>query len=252
MRKTVKYGLVIVLCSFLTSCLKPENKFVRKGNRAYHHKKYDGAVDGYKRALDKKAGYFYADYNYGNAMYKKNEFNIADSIFSSISDTTLSADKVSAVFYNLGNTYLLHYLIDDSMLMKIEQEPQSIRNFIAKDSISKEMSGLISKSIDAYKKALRSNPANEDARYNLAYAQYLLPNAPKNDQQKKDNKQIVPTEFAKKLKVKADSLNRDYEFYNSDQVMDYGLRVDSTVKKFNDYIQRIKSINNLDTISEVQ
>ena len=47
-------------------------------------------------------------------------------------------------------------------------------------------SDLLTNAVDNYKKSLRNNPTDEDARYNLSYAMKLLQQSQNQDQQNKD------------------------------------------------------------------
>ncbi len=240
----------VLLSGFIliSSCINKDNFYIRKGNKDYHEQSYQEAEKNYKKAIDPEIKNYKAYFNLANAHYKQLDIVKSDSIYKISIDSSLSSTILSDVYYNLGNSLLMHYIMDDSLFTRIEKEPQSIRNFIMKDSLSNKMNALIKESIESFKNALRNNPENDDARYNLAYAQHLLPNVPGGGEQDKQNKKTIPSEYAKKLKNTADSLNNEYYFNSALELMQEGLKIDTTVKAFQKYIQRVDEVTNIDTI----
>ena len=131
------------------------NSTIRRGNDAYNNKKFKDAEIDYKSAVTKDAKSFAGNYNLGNAYYKQDNMEEAGKQYMQSAGTTKDAVEQSKAYYNLGNTYL-------------KQEKYQ-------------------ESVDAYKMALRQNPKDEDARYNLAYAlTKLKAQQQKNNQQNKN------------------------------------------------------------------
>jgi tetratricopeptide (TPR) repeat protein len=128
------------------------NSTIRRGNNAYNDKKFKDAEIDYKSAVTTDPKSFAGNYNLGNTYYKQGNMEEAGKQFMQSAGTTKDAVEQSKAYYNLGNTYL-----------KAEKYQESV---------------------DAYKMALRQNPKDDDARYNLAYALNKL-----KAQQQKDNKQ---------------------------------------------------------------
>ena len=137
----------------------------------------------------------------GNKMYKKAEYELADSLYlNAIAvDTTYAAG-----WYNLGNSL---YLGGDGDKAK-SSWTKSLMNTPeggGRSDILYNLGGVemdkknYAEAIKLYKDALRRNPADEQARYNLALAQQLLkdqqnphqqqPNQNQNQDQNKDNNQ---------------------------------------------------------------
>lgn len=135
------------------------NKLLEKGNAFYNNKKYNDAEVEYRKAITKSTNQFKSKFNLGDALYKQGKFEDAQKVFSEAS--TLAGDKAdkAKAFHNIGNSF-------------VKQEK-------------------FKEAADAYKKALKSNPEDEETRYNLAYAQKMIPKQEeqKNQQnQDKDNK----------------------------------------------------------------
>jgi tetratricopeptide (TPR) repeat protein len=134
-----------------------EQKFVRDGNKFYKEKKFTEAEKNYLNALGKQANSYRGAFNLGDAYYKQGKYKEASEQFEMLAAKKPSSDTLSKIYHNLGNSYLKQ----------------------------KEFE----KSINAYKNALKQNSGDEDARYNLAYAQKMLKQQQeqqKQEQEKKD------------------------------------------------------------------
>jgi tetratricopeptide (TPR) repeat protein len=129
---------------------------VSKGNEAYAKEQYPDAEAEYKKALEKNANSRHAQFNLGDAYYKQKRYDEAlKSFASSEAQPAKKADK-SLAFYNVGNT-----------LFKANKATESI---------------------EAYKQALRLDPTNDDARYNLEFVRKRQQQQ-QNQQQKQDKNQ---------------------------------------------------------------
>jgi tetratricopeptide (TPR) repeat protein len=146
--------LVLFLFFAATALVNAQNekKFIRQGNREYQKDKYSESEISYRRAIDKNKSAPDAVFNVGDALYKQKKFEDAGKQFVENNNMNEDKKKKSASLYNLGNTNL--------MAKKLQE------------------------SIDAYKKSLKLNPENMEAKYNLGYAQDLL----KQQQQQQQNK----------------------------------------------------------------
>lgn len=146
--------------------MQAQQKQVREGNNLYQQKKYKEAAAAYQNALIKKPNYTPGLFNLGNSLYQQKQYDAARKVLASAEKTTGEKQGRGAADYNIGNTY---------MEEKKWQE-----------------------AVDAYKKALRNNPQDADAKYNLSYALSMLKkqggggggknNKDKKDQDKKNDK----------------------------------------------------------------
>jgi Ca-activated chloride channel family protein len=130
-----------------------EKKYIRQGNGEYKDKKFSESEIAYRKAIDKNKMSTDATFNLGDALYRQNKFDEAGKQFLENSSAVTDIEKKSAGFYNLGNSLLSNKKVEES--------------------------------IQAYKNSLRLNPGNNQAKYNLAYAQDLL----KQQQQQQQDKQ---------------------------------------------------------------
>lgn len=142
-----------------------ERKYTRQGNRSYTENKYTDSEILYRRALEADPDYEKAAFNLGDALFKQEKYKEAAQKFKSISNG--DSEIVPESYYNLANSLLKANKIEES--------------------------------INAYKNALRRDPGNMKAKYNLAYAQDLL------QKQKEKQKQQDQQNNSNKDKKDSDS-----------------------------------------------
>lgn len=147
MRKLLLYGFLLL--SFAMQA-QEKDKDLPKGNDSFVEKKYTDAEADYRVSESKNPKKATAPYNLGNAIYRQNQPTEARYHYAkALKNAKTRAEKHKA-FHNLGNT-----------LMKDKDYANAV---------------------EAYKNALRNNPADEQTRYNYALAkQYLKNNPPKKD-----------------------------------------------------------------------
>jgi len=166
--------LIIVLCwcfGSLTVFGQEDLKLIRKGNSEYLDKAFEEAELNYRKAIDKNLDREETVYNLGNALYQQERYKDAVMRYEkSIKDFENDEERALA-YHNLGNSLL------SETLKKIDsQQP------VAADSLNA--------SINAFKDALKLNPGDADARYNLTYAQFIKSKLKKEEQDKQcDNPQ---------------------------------------------------------------
>lgn len=149
MKKFLFTHVGLLWCTFLFS--QTANSYINKGNEYYKQLQFDLAESQYRRALEEAPQNSAAQFNLANALYRQKKYDEAKGILNGLAekDKTLQA----SAYYNAGVVYSRE-----------------------KDIIA---------SIDAYKKALRINPSDTQARENLQKALSEL----KQQQNKKNQKQ---------------------------------------------------------------
>lgn len=155
-----KQAVIISALLFVQTFLMAQStdEFLKKGNDAFHQKQYSEAAQAYKKAVVKDSLNEKAQYNLGNALYKQGDSKAALQAYdAAIKNGASKADQASS-WYNKGVA-----------LQNKKQLPECI---------------------DAYKHALRLNPEDEEARFNLQKALQQQ----QQEQQKKpqDNKDKKP------------------------------------------------------------
>ena len=141
----VKYCICIILffVAATTAFAQKDSRLVRQGNKEFNKQNYTEAETAYLKALDANFSSAPATFNLGATRYRQDSMKQAVQNWSStVMNQANSADLRSQSFYNIGNAMM------------------STQNY--------------QQSIEAYKQALRLNPNDEEARYNLAYAQKML------------------------------------------------------------------------------
>ncbi|MDR0988294.1 MAG: tetratricopeptide repeat protein [Prevotellaceae bacterium] len=124
------------------SAQKAERDFIRRGNRAFRDSSWVNANVNYRKALEINPGSPIAMYNLGNALLRENKAKDAMEQYVTASKIEKDKTKLAQIYHNMGVLF------------------QAGKDY--------------GQAVDAYKQALRNNPADEETRYNLALAQKLL------------------------------------------------------------------------------
>ena len=167
----MKIYIIVILLIFgtVTAFGQKERKYIRQGNHYYNkavEKSDSTAIDSvdfskaeidYRRALEKKPGDFKSQFNIGNALFKQRKMAEAESQYQQILESGLNKEDKGKTWFNYGNSLLGQQKFDES--------------------------------INAYKNALRNNPSDVAAKYNLEFARRMKQQQQQQQkQQNKDNK----------------------------------------------------------------
>jgi Ca-activated chloride channel family protein len=149
-------GILLISCS-LSSSAQKENALIRSGNRYYKQKQMDLSQKQYEDAVKKAPGNPTANYNLGNAQFRKNSYDeAANSYEASVEHTTDKAMQEKGL-YNKG-------------VALVKQQK-------------------LQESINAWKKALKLDATDEDARENLQKALQQLKQQQQSQQEKEKKDQ---------------------------------------------------------------
>lgn len=159
--------LFVCFSSFASAQTKKEKLIIKKGNEAYKKGAYSEAAESYGQVVQQNPLNATAQFNNGNALYKADKKEDALKAYDkSISNLGNDVEKSNA-YYNKG-----------VVLQNDKKLPECI---------------------DAYKKALKLAPDNEDARQNLQKAlQQQKQQQEKKDQNNDKKKQDQQKEQEKK------------------------------------------------------
>jgi len=130
---------------------------ISEGNRVYEKGRYTDAEVEYKKALEKNPKSKEAQFNLGNSYYKQQRFDEALREYGSSGAVMKSPEERAVAYYNLGNSLY--------------------------------SSNKFQEAVEAYKRSLKLNPNDDDARYNLQMAREKLKQQEQQKQQKQDQKQ---------------------------------------------------------------
>ena len=131
-----------------------ENKYIREGNDMYEDQNFKDAEVDYMKALEANADSYKGQYNLGGALYKQDNYEDASKLYNNLTSRDVDKNAKADAYYNLGNS-----------LLKTQKYPESI---------------------EAYKNALRNNPDDMDAKYNMEYAKKMLKQQQQQQQQQQD------------------------------------------------------------------
>lgn len=152
------FFILMMIVVGLAGFAQKKNSHVIAGNKLYKENKFEQAVPEYVKALETDADTTIANYNLGNAYFRSKRFDEAEKTYdNTIANGGDNAMKQSG-FYNKGV------------------------------SLSKQ--NKLEESIEAYKMAVKLNPADSNARVNLQKALLELkkknpPPPPEKKEQKK-------------------------------------------------------------------
>ena len=128
---------------------------ILEGNKAYRKGDYKKAESLYRKSVEKNSEYdFQGRYNLANSLFMLKDYEGARNMYASLLQKNTDKITQNKLYHNIGNTYLME---------KKYQE-----------------------SIAAYKNALKNNPNDEDARYNLSYALKKMQQQNQNNKNNKD------------------------------------------------------------------
>ena len=134
--------MFLLLVSALTMSAQSEEKLIRQGNRKYRKGDYAEAEINYRKALDVRSSNVNAQFNLGDALLMQENYDAANEAFRKVIEMSPDAKLKSQAAYNIATGSLTQGKYYDAFMM--------------------------------YKVALKFNPDNEDALYNLEYCRMHL------------------------------------------------------------------------------
>ena len=156
--------LIITILSLSLPALvfaQVDRKQIRSGNRKFDKNDYRGSAVEYMRALDADSLSVAGNYNLASAHYRLGEYDSAAERLGKLKDVIAGSEYESDYYFNLG----------DAAIAK------------------KDWQGAV----DAFKKCLRADPGNLEAKENYIYAKKHLDNqqnggdGQQNQQNQQDN-----------------------------------------------------------------
>lgn len=183
-----------------------------------------------------------------NALKRQAEEAMKNEDFvSAISSLTILTDSLGVledpVLLNLANAYFhqndttnaVQYYSrvlgsEDDMLRSRAHQQLGVIN---------QQKNKMDEALNSFKFALKSDPSNEDARYNYELLKKMLN---EQEQQQNNDEDIEPSEYAKKLKEQADALAGQNLFEQALNIMKIGLQEDKTVAAYNQFITKLGEV----------
>jgi len=181
--RAINFSFFIFYITFglINTFAQSTRELINNGVDLYNEQKFADAEVNFKKGNEKSPDNFEAKFNLGDAYYKQQRYDEAmKSYQSAFVDAKNDFDK-SKIYYNVGNSLL--------------------------------KSQKVKESIGAYKEALKLNPDDQQAKYNLSYALNQLKN-PNQDQNQNSDKNKDQKDQNKDQQNK-DQQNQDQQ--NKDQ-----------------------------------
>lgn len=183
-KKYVMLGIMFV--SVAAYGQKTERDYLRSGNKLYKDSTFVKAEVDYRKALELEPKSTDAMYNLGNSLLMQQKAKEAMEQYEAASRIEKDKNKLAQIYHNMG-----------VILQSSKQLPQCI---------------------EAYKKALRNNPKDDETRYNLALAQKQLKDQQQQNQnQEKDQKQDQKQDDKQQNKDQQDQNKKDQQQNNQQQ-----------------------------------
>jgi len=189
--------------------------------RDYQAGKYDRALKDYHQLLERKSDDPRLHFNAGAAAYRDRQFDEAAKQF----DEALKAPdlKLQAhAYYNRGNT----------LFYQGEQNPDPSKR-----------TETWKKALQDFESSMKLAPHDQDAKFNHEFVKKKLEELKQQQEQNDQQKNIEPSEDAKRAKAAADQAVQRRDYAAALDIMEKQLAKDPTTAHYNDYIQRLKEVN---------
>lgn len=186
--------LIGIMILSLSGNAQNATQSIIKGNQFYRQFQFDLAETQYRKALEYEPENEKAKYNLANALQRQTKYDEAAKLLEELGNSSTENSIKSAAYYNQGVAYT------------------KMKNLDA--------------SIESYKKALRLNPNDQEARENLEKALLQKKNQKSSSQQKKSQSNMSQKEAQQKLdmlnqKEKQLHQRKDKEQQGSSQAQDW-------------------------------
>lgn len=151
---------VVFLLMTMTAVAQTDRQYIRQGNKQFHRGDYPGAEVSYRKAIEKNPKNPQATFNLGNALMAQKKDSAAVVQFENAARLETNPLRKALSYHNMGVICQTHKMYGDA--------------------------------IEAYKKALRLNPDDDETRYNLVLCKHQKQKQDQNrqnqDQQNNDDK----------------------------------------------------------------
>ena len=177
--------LALMLVSTIPTQAQSDRSNIREGNRLFRSGKHADSEVSYRKAMEKNPRNPQAAYNLGNALFAQKKDSAAVVAYQSGVQLETSAIRKAMGYHNMGVVCQSHK--------------------------------MFSEAIEAYKNALRLNPKDDEARYNLELCKkQQKKQQDKKNQDKKDQKKDQNDKDEKKDQDKKDQ-NKDKQKEKQDK-----------------------------------
>lgn len=185
---------------------KSQNEYLIEANRLHNDSLYEAAVEPYMKA---------ADFNTQESLVN---YNMATNAIMRI------FPQLSKVFNEEG--YKLEAAVDSSLVQAIQTlatagksqtDTAKYSSIYHNMGVTVHMRGELEKAAEAYKEALRKNPSDEDARYNLAVILHQMKNNQNQQNQQQEQQEEKQEEEQQQQEQQQQEENKEQEQKEQEQ-----------------------------------
>ena len=186
-----------------TPTVKSQNEFLKEANRLHNDSLFEQAVEPYMKACAMDGQESLAKYNTAVNSIMKNYPTLA----TTFNEEGYKPDSAQIIALNDAVKKLGEAGVGLSDTAKYSSVYQNI-------GVVKHMNNELDAAAEAYKEALRKNPADEDARYNLAV---ILYQKQQNDQNQQDEQQEQEQQQQQQQEQNKDEQQQQQQEQNKDE-----------------------------------
>lgn len=185
---------------------KSQNEYLIEANRLHNDSLYEAAVEPYMKAADFNTQESLVNYNMATNAIMKN------------------FPQLSKVFNEEG--YKLEAAVDSSLVQAIltlaiagksQTDTAKYSSIYHNVGVTVQMRGELENAAEAYKEALRKNPADEDARYNLAVILHQMKNNQNQQNQQQEQQEEKQEEEQQQQEQQQQEENKEQEQKEQEQ-----------------------------------
>ena len=185
---------------------KSQNEYLIEANRLHNDSLYEAAVEPYMKAADFNTQESLVNYNMATNAIMKN------------------FPQLSKVFNEEG--YKLEAAVDSSLVQAIQTlatagksqtDTAKYSSIYHNMGVTVHMRGEFEKAAEAYKEALRKNPSDEDARYNLAVILHQMKNNQNQQNQQQEQQEEKQEEEQQQQEQQQQEENKEQEQKEQEQ-----------------------------------
>jgi tetratricopeptide (TPR) repeat protein len=201
--------VIYSLVRYGTPTEKSQNEYLIEANRLHNDSLYEAAVEPYMKAADFNTQESLVNYNMATNAIMKN------------------FPQLSKVFNEEG--YKLEAAVDSSLVQAIQTlatagksqtDTAKYSSIYHNMGVTVHMRGELENAAEAYKEALRKNPADEDARYNLAVILHQMKNNQNQQNQQQEQQEEKQEEEQQQQEQQQQEENKEQEQKEQEQQQD--------------------------------
>ena len=180
-----KVAAVLLLLVAMSVSAQTDRQYIRQGNKQFNAGDYPNAEVSYRKAVEKNPKNPQAAYNLGNALLAQKKDSAAIEQFQNASKLETNPLRKYQSFHNIGVICQSHKMYGEA--------------------------------IEAYKNALRLNPADDETRYNLILCKHEKQKQDQNKQNQDQNKQDQKQEDKKDQQKQDQNKDKDKQDQKKEQ-----------------------------------